>query len=453
MDEIDHAFRAAGVADGQWRLTDVVADGRGEGVYVPPDLVRDAAGQCEALTYKLKFDCAPFARREDGRVGVATGAGSYNPLYYAVVGWAGKPFEGATSLYVMRAASALLCALFLLGGLGALRAGRHFKVVWIATAAAVTPTVLYSTVVVAPNGVEMAAGFCFWAALLSLKLDDDVTDTQNRWLLALATLAGVVLVTVRTLGPLWACLIVLCVTLAQGRTASERLVLRHKIAFTMAFTTVLTGGLGALAWSGAVGLLTNSTGAGASIESSSGKLFDVHGWVFQTVAAFPFRDQPAPLAVYALVLIVVMAILARALHRTGGRRRAALLFAVGSSILVPIALVAVTREGQGADWQGRYALPFVIGVLLLASTLEENDQVRSDLSRKLFGFVAVSMLATAHVVSVADVQVRELGRDISSQDDRWLHPPTWATAAIMLAGWAVLTWTTQRSPAMPRVSA
>jgi hypothetical protein len=453
MDEIDHAFRASGVAHGQWKLTDIVEGGRGEAVYVPAALVDSASGQCKELTYKFEFDCAPFDVRPDGLVGIATAAGSYNPLYYAVVGFAGKPFEGATSLYAMRIASALLCAMFLVAGLIALRLRRPPKLAWLAVATAMTPTLVYSTVVVAPNGLEIAAGFSLWAALLAVASNEPAAEVRTRWLLALAASAGVVLVTVRTLGPLWALLIVLCMVVAHGGRPSAQLVARHRLAFGVAIASVVAATVAALAWSQNTGLLTNPAAPATGVAEDSGRVFDIHGWVFQTVAAFPFRDQPAPLIVYPLVLILVAALLVMGLRRTQGRHRAALILAVVLSIAVPVVLVALTQDGQGSGWQGRYALPFVVGVLPMAAVLMDPDRVRRALQRPVFGVVAVSMLALAQAVSVASLQSREMDRDVSAHDAGWVHPPIWGTAIILLAGLAVLSWSLERSRPVPSVVA
>lgn len=48
IDEFDHAYRAAGVARGQWVLTEQPANGRGLAVAVPRDMVEAASRQCES---------------------------------------------------------------------------------------------------------------------------------------------------------------------------------------------------------------------------------------------------------------------------------------------------------------------------------------------------------------------------------------------------------------------
>eukprot|EP01032_Pedospumella_encystans_P037442 gene37442-42408_t len=104
-DEFDHAFRAAGVASGQWRLESMAESGRGMVVRVPQGLVEAASAQCESLPYTGKDNCQPIEEHADGDVDIATAAGAYNPVYYWIVGTAGSWVDDASSLYAMRTAS------------------------------------------------------------------------------------------------------------------------------------------------------------------------------------------------------------------------------------------------------------------------------------------------------------------------------------------------------------
>ena len=121
-DEFDHAYRAAAAARGQWAIDPVDATrGTGAFVTVPADIVEAARSECQHLRYTKDHDCIGKPA-SDGNVVVASGAGRYHPLFYAVIGTAAKPFDGAAALYAMRIATALLAAAF----------------VWIAVRAAAT---------------------------------------------------------------------------------------------------------------------------------------------------------------------------------------------------------------------------------------------------------------------------------------------------------------------------
>jgi hypothetical protein len=110
VDEIDHVFRAASVALGDIRPTRLPADGRGALGEVPPGLVRDARAQCKALEYNGKSNCVPEERLPDGNVLIASSAAPYSPVFYAFIGTLAKPWDGVTSLYVMRGLASVLNA-------------------------------------------------------------------------------------------------------------------------------------------------------------------------------------------------------------------------------------------------------------------------------------------------------------------------------------------------------
>ena len=168
IDEWDHAYRAAAVAHGEWRA-DPTAATRGTGALVraPDDIVAAAQPECERLPYTEPEDCEG-SPNGDGTTSIASGAGRYNPLFYAVVGYPSLPFEGAAALYVMRAMAAALCLLFLGMAVACMRTWVGSPVAPVATVAALTPMVMFTTTLAAPNGVEIMAGLAWCCSLLAL---------------------------------------------------------------------------------------------------------------------------------------------------------------------------------------------------------------------------------------------------------------------------------------------
>ena len=75
----------------------------------PRILCDAAAGQCAALPYIGSDNCYPVEIAH-GRALIATSAGSYNPLFYWVLGTVAKPFHGVSALYAMRIFVALMSA-------------------------------------------------------------------------------------------------------------------------------------------------------------------------------------------------------------------------------------------------------------------------------------------------------------------------------------------------------
>jgi len=83
-DEFDHAYRAAAVARGQWFATPSDATrGTGAWLEVPRDIVDAARPECQVRSYTTAADCVGTAHGDTVRI--ASGAGRYQPVFYAVV--------------------------------------------------------------------------------------------------------------------------------------------------------------------------------------------------------------------------------------------------------------------------------------------------------------------------------------------------------------------------------
>src|SRR3954454_5713658 len=107
----------------------------------------------------------------------------------------------------MRVVAALLCPA-LIGSAGMCWAtGSRNRWPLVAMLFAMTPVLVYSSTVAAPNGIEMCAGVALWAALLGLTRPA-LSRIDERFLLGAPLPSAVVLGLVRQLGPLWLVLIV-----------------------------------------------------------------------------------------------------------------------------------------------------------------------------------------------------------------------------------------------------
>jgi hypothetical protein len=441
MDEFDHAFRAAGVASGQWRLHDVAEGGRGLLGDVPAEMVAASEGQCRELAYIVPDTCdgdGPGTR--PGTVRATTSAGNYEPVYYWVVGTAGEPFTGAHALYAMRAMAALLCALVLALAVWCLTTWARGRWAFIGLLVGLTPTLVYSTTLAAPNGLEMAAGVLLWTALLGLGGRGPVDDAmlrRERWLLTAAALAVVLLAGLRTLGPLWVVLILACVAALRGPGTVLAIALRHRLQVGLICVLAVATTGAVLLWNrGNVHIPPGEYNGG--VESDIGQVFRWLNWILGSIGAFPFRDQPAPIEVYVLVLLVLLTLLVAAVRRGAGVGRAAVVLATALFFLVPSALVAITLEERGGMWQGRYSLPFTAGIVMLAGLVLDRLRWRSNPRDLRLHALALVLLAAAHVVSGAHVQRTVLARGVSAADEGWLHLPSAGTAVLVVLAWAVL---------------
>jgi hypothetical protein len=413
------------VATGQWVATETPDDGRGMLVVAPESLVRAAHEQCASLSYTGPDNCSKAADIGDGLVLVGSGAGSYNPLYYWFVGSVAKPFSGATALYVMRCASALLCLLFV--GLAAWAVAIRRTSRWsrVGFVVAITPVMLYSTAIAAPNGLEMAAALAFWCALLSL--DGTLEARRERMLLFVAAAAGAVLMVDRLLGPLFA-LLALVTVWAMRPSLVVHVFVRYRRLFITGSAVVVAAAAWAVAW-----YFIHRVHPPAPEKQGGDWSWSVLIlWPLQAIAAFPFRDQPGALIVYPVVLMIFGGLVWQALRLGVGRERAVLAMTIALSLGLPLVLTAITYEGRGAMWQGRYGLPYSMGIVLLASHVLD---VRGWVSRFRPGLLVIgsALLAISTAACFVKVLNRELARSVSSVDGAWHQP----SVALLVAGTTV----------------
>nr|WP_237448693.1 DUF2142 domain-containing protein [Nocardioides flavescens] len=441
-DEFDHVYRAAGVASGQWLLDQPAVDGRGLYVDIPADIVRAASAQCESLDYPGPDNCRPAQVTPEGRWRVATAAGPYNPVFYAVVGTAARPFAGDAALYVMRGVGAALCLVVVLAALAVALSQRPGRWERLGLLVALTPVVTFSTAIPAPNGLEMAAGLLTWCSLLAVARErrPDLVG----WYLA-AGAAGVALLgSVRMLGPLWLALICLVVLVVGGTGPWRRLWGRHRGGLVLA----AGAGTAGVMW-GAVWVVVSrwyaveETGAGRPADLAVLLLRQSFTWVMQLTAAFPFRDVPAPLAVYPTVMVLVVTAVLVAVRRGSPRERCAIVVAVLLAVIVPVALTVVTVDRQGVVWQGRYLSAFVVGIVPLCGHVLDRTRWAPWEGGRL-SLIAAVMVAGVYSACIHRVVASEELRGRVDPELDWAHLPpvvlSVAAAAAIVGCAAALLW-------------
>ena len=403
IDEFDHVYKAAAVARGQYLSTDPSPDGRGALVRIPGSIVRAASDVCDSYDYTRHDNCFPARTHGDSTVDVATAAGAYNPAYYVVVGTLARPFGGDAADFVMRAVTALLCALLL--AWGAALVARWSSSPWPLTAYAVglTPVFTYSTSIATPNGLTYAGAALVWAAAIEV-----TTARTVRPSLCVPLMVGSVAVLLtHSTGPLWLVLIALvCVFLGsfQGlwRSVKERPAAWLGSAAVVGVTAAVC-----LAW---VRLAHTISTSGLSADDvprmTPGLLAEFNAlWLFQQIAVFPTRTEPAPVGVYVIWGLVLGAA-AVTLFRTPLRRpRLAGAVLLALLVAVPTAVTLRTYEHIGLSWQGRYTLPVAFGLpLITAYALERTGRQMPQVAQRL----VVAALAVATAWSTVFVGLREV---------------------------------------------
>lgn len=447
IDEFDHAFKAAAVAGGQWDPNLPPApNGRGDLMVVPRALVDAARPICESYEYTGPDNCRPVAHLDEDRVTIATAASRYNPVFYWLIGQPASWFDGAASLYVMRLVAALICSSFIAvaGWAMTLWARSHWPVAGMLVA--LSPVAVYSTAVAAPNGAEICAALAIWAVLLGLSTQRLSVRATNTLILASAP-AVAFLVGLRQLGPLFLAAIVLVAMALLGRSGTSAIVRENWRALLVVVLTALVAGAAHLWWILRAGSLRLEALPEMDTNPFAAAMGKLPLWLLQTIAAFPTRTEQAPMLVYAAWFVLFAGLVALAFRQGSTTYRWALIAALGLAVALPVALTTATYAQAGPIWQGRYGLPFAVGIPLLAALALDHRRFRHRLvGPGLVGGAAA--LAVAHCYSVASVLSLERGQSPLSGDSSWLMPPTVIAVALTLGGAAA--WLTAVRLSNPR---
>jgi hypothetical protein len=183
-----------------------------------------------------------------------------------------------------------------------------------------------------------------------------------------------------------------------------------------------------------------------------GAVFDRTGLFMRQMEAAVTDDAHVPTADYIVVFTLLGLLIVGGLIAGRNRERVALGSAAIGMVLFPIVLAAPRIQSYGITWQGRYGLPFVTGVPLLAgAALFDSSRlgaVRGEPTARYHFAIPLRMAATA-VVGLAWLEVGiafwcELRRytvgtlgPLNLLDD-W-HPPWSPALPLPILAAAVLT--------------
>jgi hypothetical protein len=440
IDEFDHLYRADSVAMGNWKpgaeqLPQTLA--RGGLIPVRSSLVDASTPACADLDYTTPFNCRPFRRVNSAVVDVASAAARYNPTYYAIVGTVARPFSGNAAIYAMRIASALVCAaIFVFAAFIATGCSRS-KWPLVATLLAVLPTTVYSTSLAAPNGANMLSGLLVWTAVAGLARQDPTFRGASY--LGLGAGAAI-LANTHTLGLLWLLLIGLTWIVYAGPARTLMLLRPRNAGEWGVLASSATAMALALWW---VQYAQPNMSGGTEEGGLPGHpwhdiLASVPLWVLQGIGAFPFRNEPAPPLLYAVALVVLMGVAAalfRSLRRDPALTRllATVLFV---SVAVPVTLTYATYGTLGLSWQGRYGMPYTVGLFVVAGLA--LDRGRQEPRRSLL-VIGTCAWVFAHVVGQSGVLEKQTERHALLAATGWWAPPLILVGITGLL--AAATWT------------
>lgn len=432
-DEPSHTIRAAAVVRGQVGVEPGQSFGNGVHVQVPSQIANLEAQKCFAFYRDRTADCAPEIPAEDtfDAIGV-TSAGTYNPLYYWIVGLPSLFMTGAANIYAMRIVSVIASALFYAAAFMSLRRLRKPKWPTVAAALGITPMVLFLSSGINPNSIEIAATLAAFCGLLAAL---DNSARLGRMLPAIATVsvATAVLANTRSVSLVWLLIAVVTACLFYRWSDVKRLIRNRYVLVAMG---VGAGGV-------ALGLVWTLVGMNAPPSSGTApegianpdpgvapyrafltmldRTFD---FIPQYVGVVGWLDTPVPQAAIAFWSMLFIGILLLAALSRPRKVLWGVVFALGSLAMVPAALQASLVATVGFFWQGRYNLPLLLIVLVSAGlALRTHSFPVGSKGRAITRVLVISGVA-AHVLSFLYVLRRYVVGiiDISTWQTMLTHP-------------------------------
>ncbi|MFI1281648.1 DUF2142 domain-containing protein [Streptomyces sp. NPDC020858] len=374
-DEHAHFIRAAAVARGQIGGPEVMVphtvagiDGHfaETGVQLP-QWYRNlpTVHACYSWQEAKPASCAPSLGNSEKIAQATTAAGRYHPAYYLATGWPSLLADGPKGLYLMRFMSALLCSALLASAVVTAAEWRRRSLAVLGVLAAATPMTLYMSGMVNPSGGEIAAGILVWTALLSIVLSPDPVLLNRR--LARLGVGGLVLINIRPLGLIWfGGAVVFCLLLTQGRGVLGSVLRRKALWLWTALLGLATAG--ALLWAARhpdnskIDIPASLT----TVVAAKRTLGNTEVYIKQMLGFFGWLDTPGPALMYLVWTAVLATLVTLALVYGRKREVVAVLGMLVAVVMVPVLAQASQAERIGMVWQGRYLLPFAVGLPLMA---------------------------------------------------------------------------------------
>lgn len=378
-DEPSHVIKAAGTVRGQL-MGEAGPDGDTRRyMRVPAGLAQTHALTCYAFDSTHTANCDVGEIPDDGSlVLTVTTADNYNPLYYAIVGLPSLVVDGLPAFYLMRIVSGMICAALLTVAFAAVRRTRSSSWLSFGLLAATTPMVVFLSSSVSPAPVEICASIAIWC-LLGVTLQDRNDALFSRRFAAICIVAAFLL-QLRSLSPMFLA-IALLVSIACVPWHRTRDVLADRRAWPWLALVGLSAVV-AVAWT----LLSGSN----TVPGPPGFPQFTPWYAFQwtvgetsiyflnILGTFGWVDTHLPLFVHIAFVAIPVLILVVGFAMAKIRVRGVILALGAMCIMVPTILQSLQAAQIGPFWQGRYFLPAVVGLPILAALAVRSASLRRD---------------------------------------------------------------------------
>lgn len=333
-------------------------------VYDVPNELDNPSPACYAHDPNAPASCAAgvvIDRGADDET-IASTAGTY-PIWGHLLPGLGTFFPADSAIYFARLLHALIPVALVAAALARLLTdGRRFAAA--ATLLAVTPMALFTFAVVNPSGIAIAGAVALWVTG-----DDLLRNGRLGWLLPAALAASIL---PRDDGLLWTGLIA-AVLLAVHRVTP---IAAWRMLDVRTRVVGIAAAIAGAAWTLLVGAdLVPVDRPAEGLEFAEIVVQRTGRHLREAVGSLGWLDTDLPESAFALWcvgvgLVVMVALVARQYQRALGA-----VAALALTIVVGWLLEIVQGQTAGLFWQGRYALPMFVGVILVAALTVDADRI------------------------------------------------------------------------------
>lgn len=486
-DEGDHYLRALAVASGDLRgrsnpelagqpkslpkragapaLADLWLKKGARVVTVPPGLLPVEWG-CDAFNSVDDASCLLDHPSPRGSVQATTTVGTVEPGLYVLPGLAARLGRGpAGALRLGRLVDAAIMVALLATAAALLWPPGGSPLRLAGLLVAVTPMVIFTGSVLSPSGPEIAAGICFFSALLALAGGH---CRPLAW--GAAGVSGAVLALSRSLGPVWIVLMAAIVVAYRAWRPCWAAV-RHGRAYAIvAAAAIAVTTASTVFWERAFqpGIEIDGSYFWHEVSVTFGTLVAI---LRDLVGHFGWLDTPLPNAAYVVWAAMLAGLLGLAVALGDVRRRIVLVVLPALVVVVIVLVSAGLLRQNGFEIQGRHVLAFAAAVPLLAADVvaerarrgpgrPTNRAARPEPPLRLLPALAVPALAVQAVAWYDNARryaVGTKGPIWFAGHAKWSPPGTWSLWALVVvlgvtAGVAA-AWLASRRPSEATVYA
>ena len=401
-DEQYHAIKAAAVVTGQFTgRPDPVLGGGATFVEVSARWERlDHMPGCFAFHPEIPADCAGELDGPTGDKDVRTRAGITPPFFHGVVGAPMHFMSTLDGLYLSRLIVSLVAAVMVGAALTLAATARSWFLVG-AMVVSWTPMAAFLAGVINPSALEISAATLLWVSGLLLVRPEGVPDWLQRRLVWFFAGAAIPFVLTRQPSPILLAGIVAVLVVAAPWARVRELIADRRIWLPAGL--VAAAAVGAVVW-----LIANPLGPGgdkAVVVYGRRDMITVPlrriGTIYeQMIGLFGWLDTRPPSFVRLgwTAAIVVLVALGAAL----GPRRLAVATgaATVASLVFYVGLEGSLLRQTGPVFQGRYALPLAMGIVMLAA--RGIDETAPERRRRLLPVLdaVVGVTSVAHLIAI-----------------------------------------------------